>query len=306
MYRAIPVGNKLCAERNRQRNQEMHRQRLKAMRPQVDTSEPGVVHLDHLRNNLKREQLLEERYFEIDRENKILLQKMSDIMRQTTYKNEGEKTAGAGGKSLNRDLRKMELMRITQENQNILKRIQKAQPIYNHVEWEDSYRKSTSYLRNTCEYPPIPSARGKSCPGSSRGPSSLMPLVGTKPSSSGGVDDLRATASSNRSGFGSARSDVDAGKPQSAPGGLDEQRRYVLKEGKKIGASHYLIEMVTDGRTLQISAYDGDQQRTLELHVSEKNHRTLYRDARGDYGLIAGLLRVEGNELIIDRPTGEA
>jgi E3 ubiquitin-protein ligase TRIP12 len=295
MYRSIPVGNKLCAERNRQRNQELHMKRLNAMKPQVDTSEPGVVHLDHLRNNLKREQLLEERYFEIDRENKILLQKMSDIMRTSSYTNERSKS---GPPSLNRDLRKMELMRITQENQKILSRIQKAQPIYNHVEWEDSYRRSATYLKNKCEYPPMGRDGGKM---SSRGLIGAS-LVGTKPSTAG--DDMRATASSARSGgFGSARSDIDAGKPRSAPGGMDDMpsgRRHVLKSGKNIGSRHYLVEMVTDGRALAISAYDGDTQRTLELVVSETNHRRLYRDANGDYDLIAQRLRVEGNDLTID------
>merc|ERR1719456_2115685 len=105
-------------------------------------------------------------------------------MRHTSYKNE---RALSGPPSLNRDLRKTELMRITQENQAILKRIQKAQPIYNHVEWEDSYRRSEVYLRNKCEYPPT--ARGKT---SSRGGGSLMPLGATKPSSSG--DDPRAVS----------------------------------------------------------------------------------------------------------------
>merc|ERR1719456_83034 len=100
-------------------------------------------------------------------------------MRHTTYKNE---RALSGPPSLNRDLRKMELMRITQENQAILKRIQKAQPIYNHVEWEDSYRRSATYLKNKCEFPPMLSTRGKT---SSRS-GSLMPLVGTKPSASSG------------------------------------------------------------------------------------------------------------------------
>lgn len=297
MYRAIPVGNKLCAERNRQRNQELHRQRLKAMRPQVDTSEPGVVHLDHLRNNLKREQLLEERYFEIDRENKILLQKMSDVMRKTTYTNERGKS---GPPSLNRDLRKTELMRITQENQAILKRIQKAQPIYNHVEWEDDYRRSGTYLRNKCEYPPI-SGRGKT---SSRG-NSLAPLSGTKPSSAS-AEDMRASASSARSGPFSGRSGDADGKPRSAPGAPDEDLRYVLKEGKKIGTTYYLIEMVTDGRTLAVSAYDGDAQRTLELLVSEKNHRRLFREAGGDYNLIAERLRVEGDQLVLERSGDDA
>merc|ERR1719401_225269 len=149
MHRAIPVGNKRCAERNVQRHQEMHKQRLKAMRPQVDTSEPRTTHFDHLRNNLKREQILEERYYEIDRENKILLQKMSDIMKSATYVDRGK----SGPPSLNRDSRKTELMRITHENQAILRRIQQAQPVYNHVAWEDSYRKSGAYLKNTSEYP---------------------------------------------------------------------------------------------------------------------------------------------------------
>jgi E3 ubiquitin-protein ligase TRIP12 len=295
MYRSIPVGNKLCAERNRQRSQELHKQRLKAMRPQVDTSEPTVTQLDHLRNNLKREQLLEERYFEIDRENKILLQKMSDIMRNSSYASDRAKS---GPPSLNRDLRKTELMRITQENQAILKRIQKAQPIYNHVEWEDSYRRSATYLKNKCEYPLPPSARGGKL--SSRG-ASLFPLAGTKPMSASD-NDMRATSSSARSAFGSGRSagDPDPGKPRTAPSGGDEDLRYVFKEGKKVGNTFYLVEMVTDGRTLAISAYDGDTQRTLELLVSEKNHRRLHREADGDYNLIADRMRVEGGQLVVD------
>jgi len=296
MYRAIPVGNKLCAERNRQRDQEMHRQRLKSMRPQVDTSEPNVAHLDHLRNNLKREQLLEERYFEIDRENKILLQKMSDIMRQSSYPNE---RGASGPPSLNRDLRKMELMRITQENQAILKRIQKAQPIYNHVEWEDSYRRSATYLKNKCEFPPMQglSARGKT---SSRG-DSMMPLIGTKPMSASG-EELRASSSARSAPGSGGRSAADMdNKPRTAPSGPEEDLRYVLKEGKKIGQTYYLIEMVTDGRTLAISAYDGDAQRTLELLVSEKQHRRLFREKNGDYNLVAERLRVEGDQLVLDR-----
>merc|ERR1719326_912852 len=79
----------------------------------------------------------------------------------------------------------------------------------------------------------------------------------------------------------------------------DEELRYVLKEGKKIGEGYYLVEMATDGRTLTISAYDGDTQRTLELLVNEKNHRKLYREANGDYSLIAGRLTVEGDRLLL-------
>merc|ERR1719261_820692 len=111
-----------------------------------------------------------------------------------------------------------------------------------------------------------------------------------------------AMSSSARSALGTSRSaDADGGKPRSAPGGAEEDLRYVLKEGKKIGSTYYLVEMVTDGRTLAISAYDGDAQRTLELLVSEKNHRRLFREAGGDYNLIAERLRVQNDQLVLDQ-----
>merc|ERR1712007_354769 len=124
-----------------------------------------------------------------------------------------------------------------------------AQPVYNHVQWEDAYRRSATYLKNTSK-----------------------------------SEKLDQSAS---------------GVHNPAEDGEDELR-YVLKEGKKIGQTYFLVEMATDGRTLAISAYDGDSRRTLELLVNEKNHRRLYRDANGDYNLIADKLRVDGEQLIID------
>jgi len=281
MYRAIPVGNKACADRVRQREHEMHKQRIKAMRPQTDTTSPQVMHLDHLRNNLKREQLLEDRYHEIDRENRILLQKMSDIMKHPSI---GGDRGKSGPVSLNRDQRKTELMRITQENQSILKRIQRAQPVYNHVAWEDSHRKNFAYLKNTSEYPLVLMKRKNS----SRA-SSLTPLG--------------QTASGDFAGSGTRGGEVDGvARPATSDTGgqLAAGERFVLKEGKRIGEHYYLIEMSTDGRTLAISAYDGDNSRTLELLVNEKNHRRLYRDSNGDYNAIMQHLRVDGDQLLLD------
>merc|ERR1719243_114009 len=93
--------------------------------------------------------------------------------------------------------------------------------------------------------------------------------------------------------------DASAGrdKPDQA---AEEELRYVLKEGKKIGEGYYLVEMATDGRTLTISAYDGDSQKTLELLVNEKNHRKLYRETNGDYSAIAARLRVQGDRLVLE------
>lgn len=266
MYRAIPVANKACAERVRQRNHEMHRQRMRQMRPQVDTSEPHTIKMDHLRNNLKREQLLEERYHEIDRENRILLQKMSDIMRTPS----SSTRAASGPPSLNRDGRKVELMRITAENQGILKRIQRAQPVYNHVAWEDSHRRNTQYLKNSSEYPLVLKRKASTSKG-------LFPL-------SGASGELGQGGSSPAHGRGGQE-----------PGSGDA--RYVLKEGRRIGQQYYLVEMATDGRTLTISAYDGDNQQTLELMVNEKNHRRFYRDTNGDYNALAQQLFIDNGQL---------
>ncbi|CAE7682881.1 rluC [Symbiodinium necroappetens] len=141
------VANKACAARVRKREQEMLKSRIKNVKPQIDTRPPDSMALDHVRNNLKREQLLEERYHAIDRDNRILLQKMSDIMKTPSVK------SGLGAQSSpainTRDARKAELSRITQENLAILKRIQQAQPVYNHVEWDDSYRRTVERCKSS-------------------------------------------------------------------------------------------------------------------------------------------------------------
>lgn len=64
---------------------------------------------------------MEQRYTEIERENRILLEKMSNIMQNpkpNLYKpNQDLK------KSLNREQRRRDLIKITVENQAILKRL---------------------------------------------------------------------------------------------------------------------------------------------------------------------------------------
>lgn len=250
------------------------------MKPLVDTTEPMVAQLDHVRINLKKEQQLEERYTEIDRENRILLGKMSTIVKTADASPDKTPRRPPGPVSLNQDSRKKELLRITRENGAILKRIQQAQPVYNHVIWEDDSRKNKSYLQNCAEYPIVlRSARGK------RGEktSELLPMIG------------EATAA------GPAPNNQTPRRQEplfDMPAGLDQ--KYVLKEGTRIGETYYLVEMSTDGRGLSVSAYDGESGRTLELVVKEKAHRKVYRECNGNYAAMAQLLRVDGNRLFLD------
>ncbi len=114
-----------------------------------------------------------DRYAAIEHENRILLNKMSEIMRKSTM--EENKAQYRFGHSMNRTRRKAELQRITEENQvcatfdtllgftahhpsfaiqKILHRIQRATPVYNHWEWEEEREKQEELIEQMCEYKP--------------------------------------------------------------------------------------------------------------------------------------------------------
>ena len=65
----------------------------------------------------------------------------------------GLNTANSAKRSLNRDARKRELLKITMENQAILRRLQDQQPNYNVIKWEEENQQRKKLLKNICEYP---------------------------------------------------------------------------------------------------------------------------------------------------------
>jgi hypothetical protein len=58
MYRAIPTGNKLLAQKWADRDQEIHLRKLREMKPSVVTFQMKK-HRNHLNKKAKKEQLLE-------------------------------------------------------------------------------------------------------------------------------------------------------------------------------------------------------------------------------------------------------
>lgn len=80
-------------------------------------------------------------------------------------KNESEKYAH----SLNKDRRKRELQKITKENRQILKRIEDAQPTYDHSRWEEEADENDRILQNICEFKPQPYGSEQSRTGRTRG-----------------------------------------------------------------------------------------------------------------------------------------
>eukprot|EP00439_Symbiodinium_sp_Y106_P016880 s880_g2.t1 len=280
--KAIPCGSKICTKRIKDREQQLHRERVRNMKSQVDTGMPTVAQLDHVKVNLKKEQMMEDRYTEIDRDNRILLKKMTDIMKQqTTFPPTGERKSGPS--SLNKDARKKELIRITRENQCILKRIQQAQPVYNHVEWEDQHRRNVTYLKNRCEFPVV-----LRTPRRERYASSELVHLGEEEA---GDMTSRSAPSTGRGPPKDVLQDFADGTNQ----------KYVLKEGMKLSDNYYLVDMSTDGRNLFVSAYDNTTSNTLELVIKERLHRQLYRETNGDYRQIADRLKVSGDgKLLLD------
>ena len=153
--KAMPVGNRLCAQREQLRAQRLHRDKVTNMKGKVDNSCPETLGMKHLQNRLKKQALAEERYAEIERENRCLVEKMTRIMQSGA----GDQRSCQGGaiseqfgfrstlqfkpgvklttnhvpvvdthnyyasKSLNRDKRVKELQRIMRDNQALLGRI---------------------------------------------------------------------------------------------------------------------------------------------------------------------------------------
>eukprot|EP00435_Cladocopium_sp_Y103_P009738 s282_g2.t1 len=167
----------------------------------------------------------------------------------------------------------------------------KVQPVYSHKKWEEHYQKSGRHLKNCCAYPVITRmSRGSSAP------SVMMQIASDPAAASGAIPGSGAPSSVQSPVKGGASTSV-------AP--EEEDHRFVLKEGLRIGETYYLLEMSTDGRTLNVSAYDGESKTSLELVIKEKVHRQLYRECNGDYAQIAAMLRVDGSRLILDSPLAQ-
>ena len=131
---------------------KMHLKRLANVKSSIDNKAPRK--LPHLRKNLKKKQMMEERFARIERENQLLLEKMSHIMEHSGVDNKNRSLRFA--RSMNKQLRKQNLEKITRENQAILERIQAKEPVYSHVKWEHEREQQIKYMRNISDYGDLP------------------------------------------------------------------------------------------------------------------------------------------------------
>jgi len=149
---ANPCANKFLFMKEMEEHKRKHKARIRSMKPAIDNRPPKKP--SHLVNNRKKEQLLEDQFLKIERENKILLEKMSYIMTKKSLDNQNDLTHRPI-KSLNKTHRKQELQRITRENQRLLRRIQEREPFYDHNKWEEDRKKNEKLVKNISEYPTL-------------------------------------------------------------------------------------------------------------------------------------------------------
>lgn len=152
MHRAyqpiLPSHNRLLQQRWDDTYYNEHRRKVRSAQSVVDTGAPQTyVHM-HLK--MKKLQLEEERLSTIERDNRILLEKMSYIMRtRGRVDNRNDYVS----KSLNREKRQRELLRVTRENQAILNRITMREPEYDHMKWERDWQEAEGLMDNIGRYP---------------------------------------------------------------------------------------------------------------------------------------------------------
>ncbi|XP_046853606.1 uncharacterized protein CFAP97D2-like [Xenia sp. Carnegie-2017] len=158
MHRAYqpitPANNMLLKKRWDNSRYNAHRYKVIHSLPVIDNKPPETY--IHLHINLKKMQKQEERSALINKENRLLLEKMSSIMRT---KGSVDHNNNYQLRSLNKTKRQRELLRLTHENQAILKRLTSKEPHYNHLQWEEEWQMNKIYMNNICKYPRRESGR---------------------------------------------------------------------------------------------------------------------------------------------------
>ncbi|EPT28194.1 hypothetical protein TGME49_200340 [Toxoplasma gondii ME49] len=151
MYRAIVEGNRVCYKRRVELEQRLHEERLKAVKPVVRTSPP--CRTPRTGRNLKYETQSHERFQEIDRDNKLLLDKLCKIMVRSPCT--AALSEPRGPASLNWKNRKDEEERIAYNNKFTYRKLAEAKPLYTLEDWQRHTAFHARRFRNVCEHPAI-------------------------------------------------------------------------------------------------------------------------------------------------------
>eukprot|EP00953_Heterococcus_sp_UTEX-ZZ885_P008533 5109-Heterococcus_DN1.PRE.1 len=129
--RAMPMGNRACAERHIMHCQEVHKQHLQNMHSTIDTRAPVTLKLKNsAAANAKKQELIIARNATIAAENMCLLDAMTRILSGPSDVAKHFDDAHKKARSINCVMRRRELERISIANKHILRGIVSTKPVY--------------------------------------------------------------------------------------------------------------------------------------------------------------------------------
>uniref|UniRef100_A0A673CUX9 Si:dkey-83m22.7 n=1 Tax=Sphaeramia orbicularis TaxID=375764 RepID=A0A673CUX9_9TELE len=144
----LPAKNTYLQQKWDKASYEMHRRKVKSATSTIDTTAPKTY--GHLSLKLKKQKLEEERTMKIQRENTLLSEKIIYIMRTTGGTDNRNFYVR---KSLGKEQRQLELLRITKENEMILHRLNQCKPHYNVKSWHEDWIKTLKVMDSISRYP---------------------------------------------------------------------------------------------------------------------------------------------------------
>lgn len=159
--RGLPRVNRLVALRENEFRYNLHKASVRNIKCSVDNLPPPTF--AHLTSKAKQKQVAIERMAKVERENLYLLEKMRRIMVEPQTDMAEPFMKG----SLNREARKRDMVKIMNENEALLRRIQARAPNYDVQNWEKEHVDKEKLLSNIGEYPyrsatvSLPPRRGK-------------------------------------------------------------------------------------------------------------------------------------------------
>ena len=220
--------------------------------------------------------------------------------------------------SLNREQRKKELLRITIENQAILRRLQEKQPTYSVTEWDKAFREVEKIRSNVCEHPyefgdfnartryMLTTADVEA----NEGYTSLPRIGGTaqvtrRRQSYNSLGGLSGHGSSGNLGMRGA----SAGAARLHPlpvirqaENLDENRIVLYKRSKQLGQGYYIVEISSNNTHLFIAAYDVESPESLLIELPERKAQDILKEFNGEYEQMASSLQVMNKRLVLLNP----
>lgn len=151
MHRSITEGNKLCYRRQVELERRLHEERLREVKAVVERS--PVCSSPRSGRNLKYETMTHERLLQIDRENRILLDRLYRVMDRPPCT--ALQTEPRGPSTLNFANRRDQQQRIAYNNKFTYQKIVEAKPHLNFQEWERHAAFYAGRFRNICERPAV-------------------------------------------------------------------------------------------------------------------------------------------------------